>query len=232
MNPSTRLMVAKLNDLAALGMTYVEAAAEVGAAYSCVASYVRRYKIPLRQLPRGRPCVNADARSLDMLELYKTGQTLIQIGEKYGITRERVRQILTKYHGTRREDGGQCEQARKKRKEFQRKREARAHKVWGCGYREYKRILKHEGKPTYAYWMQRRNAITRKIGWELNLWQWWKTWEQSGHWKDRGRGKGFCMCRLNDVGPYSVDNVYIATGSENMQDYWVNRHASELEAAA
>ena len=35
------------------------------------------------------------ARSRDMLELYRQGLTLAQIGSRYGISMERVRQILT-----------------------------------------------------------------------------------------------------------------------------------------
>jgi hypothetical protein len=30
------------------------------------------------------------------------------------------------------------------------------------------------------------------------------------------------MCRLGDQGPYSIDNVYIASGAVNIQDYWAD----------
>jgi hypothetical protein len=232
MNPATRLMIAKLTSLAEQGKTYLEAAAEVNATYHYVASFANRYGIPLRQLQRGRHAAPPDERSEDMRSLYVAGTTLVQIGEKYGVTRERVRQILTKHYGIRAKDGGQSEQTRKLRKEFQRKRDARSLRTWGCNYREYQRILKHKGRPTYAYWAQRKNAHARGIVWEFSLWQWWKIWEQSGRWPERGNGKGYCMCRLGDTGSYAVDNVYIATGTENMQDHWVKRRAlASLELA-
>lgn len=42
-----------------------------------------------------------------MAEQYKSGETLQQIGDEYGISRERVRQILAK-HGVKRSQGGQA----------------------------------------------------------------------------------------------------------------------------
>jgi DNA-binding XRE family transcriptional regulator len=158
--------------------------------------------------------------------MYLDGKTLTVIGRKYKISRERVRQILTKHYGIRAPDGGMSLSVKRWRDVLDAQHNARSFKLWGCSYAEYKRILKHPGKPTRAYWNQRRNEKERGIGWDFNLWQWWKVWEQSGHWDERGRGGGYCMCRLNDTGPYSVDNVYIATGIENMRDYWVNRHGA------
>lgn len=234
MNAATRLMVAKLADLAERGMTYTEAAQEAEISYHLVASYARRFDLEFRQEKRGRKIsTRKDERSADMRLMYEEGNTLIQIGQKYGITRERVRQILTRDYGTRAKDGGKAETGRRKRREFHKKRDARCLKYWGCTYRQYRSVLKMEGKPTRCWHAQRQNAAKRSIAWELNLWQWWKLWQQSGHWSERGRGNGYCMCRLNDVGPYSVDNVYIATGGDNMRDYWVRRRAASvgMEAA-
>jgi hypothetical protein len=37
----------------------------------------------------------------------------------------------------------------------------------------------------------------------------------------RGRGhRAYCMCRHKDQGPYAPWNVRIATGYENMLDWW------------
>lgn len=237
MNPATRLMIEKLNELALQGMSYAQAAAVIDGKYHYVAGFSRRYGIPFRLEQRGRKLGSGreaaiNERSEEMRALYIDGQTLEQIGKKFGISRERVRQILTLHYGMRAPNGGKAVASRKARKEFNRKRDARHIKHWGCSYREYQKILKHPDLPTRAFASQRQNAKKRGIEWSLSLWQWWKIWEQSGHWAERGRGRGYCMCRLNDCGPYSVDNVYIATGAENMRDYWVNKHAqSSLEAA-
>jgi hypothetical protein len=104
-------------------------------------------------------------------------------------------------------------------------------RAWGCSYSDYRSILAHKDQPNHAFSMQRKNAERRGIDWELSLSQWWKVWEQSGHWNERGRGAGYCMCRLNDTGPYAIDNVYIATGIENMRDYWVNKRSVLAEPA-
>lgn len=232
MNPATRMMVQKLNALAEQGMGYQQAADELGVTYFYVASYAKRFGIPLMQLRRGRKLGAPDARSEEMRLLYIAGQTLQVIGDKFGITRERVRQILTKHYGIRSKDGGQSAIARKARAAFAKKRDARLIRRFGCDYKQYRALLKRPDKPTYAFTAQCRNARSRDIGWELSLWQWWKIWEQSGHWPDRGVGHGYCMCRMNDTGPYAADNVYIGTNIENIQDYWINKRASEtLEAA-
>lgn len=230
MKTSSRLLIAHLRSLAEQGMTLAQAATDVEMGYGYLSLLAGRHDICFpRQRMSDRP--EAKQRAADMRLRYENGETLEAIGARYGVTRERVRQILTGRFGTRAKDGGQSEISRRKRREFQKKRDGRSMRMWGCCYRDYHRILKHPDKPTYAYWAQRKNAIHRKIGWELNLWQWWRLWEQSGHWNERGNGKGYCMCRLNDVGPYAVDNVYIATGTDNMKDHWVNKRASETVAA-
>lgn len=234
MRLGTKLVIEHLRSLADRGMTIAEAAAETGMAYCKLSQYSNKHGIVfIRQKMSERP--EGRARAQDMRQRYENGETLEQIGQRYNLTRERVRQILSKKYGTTARDGGQAEISRQRRRKFNEKRDARAIRMWGCSYREYVGILKHKGKPTYAYWAQRKNALYRGIGWELNLWQWWSIWQKSGHWNERGRGRdGFGMCRLNDVGPYAVDNVYIATNSEKMKDYWVHRReagSSVMEAS-
>lgn len=223
MTPATRLMIEKLSALAERGFGYVEAAKEIGSDYGYVAGIAAKYKLKFKLKKRGaKPKTNPDVRDERMRTLYIEGKTLAEIGKEYNITRERVRQILTKNYGIRAVDGGRSVLTRRAKKEKSRRRDAHAQKKFGCSYQEYRRILKHPSRPTFAFLRQKGNASTRGIVWELNLWQWWSIWKQSGHWSERSRGRGYQMCRLNDVGPYSVDNVYIATGVENIQDYWAD----------
>lgn len=72
-----------------------------------------------------------------------------------------------------------------------------------------------------AYNQQRENAIYhRQIEWRLTFDQWRKIWDESGRWSERGRGADkFCMCRIGDVGPYAIGNVFISTNGENVRDY-------------
>lgn len=68
---------------------------------------------------------------------------------------------------------------------------------------------------------QQRSANERGIAWEMTLDEWWRVWQDSGHWSQRGRRSGqYVMARLGDVGPYSVANVYITTSGENVKDYY------------
>jgi hypothetical protein len=231
MTPATRMMVAALRGLAEEGLTMSQAAESIGSSYNYVAKFSSFHDIKfVRQVRCDAKCSPGD-REERMKSLYSDGKTLAEIGQEFNLTRERVRQILSRHFAMSRADGGKSEMVRRSRREFQRKREARSQRVWGCSYADYRSILGHKDKPTYAYWAQRKNADRRNIPWELSLSQWWKVWEQSGHWNERGRGAGYCMCRLNDTGPYAIDNVYIATGVDNMRDYWVNKRSVLMEPA-
>lgn len=47
--------------------------------------------------------------------------------------------------------------------------------------------------------------------------EWWAIWEP--HWPRRGQGAlDLCMCRKEDIGPYAVGNVRIATNKENQHE--------------
>jgi hypothetical protein len=164
-------------------------------------------------------------RAKRMAELYQCGQTLQQIGDEYGMTRERVRQILRKETTVTTDDGGRAVRTRRNK---QAKQERITH--LGIPYAEWKRLIelgrqmKAEGAgamqvPTRAFGMQRVNAKRRGIEWRLTFVQWWDIWQRSGHWEERGRGHGFAMCRYGDKGPYAVNNVYIGTNAENVKHY-------------
>ena len=72
--------------------------------------------------------------------------------------------------------------------------------------------------PRRRYIMQLHNAKARGIGWELTFEQWWSIWQDSGRWQERGcHADNYCMCRIGDVGPYAVGNVFIATFRENLE---------------
>lgn len=214
-NPSPALaIIGELKSLAASGFTMHEAAAELGVSYMYVTKLSRDNDI--RFLRSGLVLQPTD-RERQMAALYKSGRTLQEIGGQFGITRERVRQLITKWYGMNANDGGRHKAAEDKRAKFEAKRNARSLKKWGCNFDQYVE-LRDMQKPTRAYAGQRRNAIRRGIGWELNLWQWWCIWQQSGKWEQRGRGQGYVMCRNGDVGPYAIDNVFIATARENSSE--------------
>ena len=182
---------------------------------------------------RGRPChPEARLRDLDIVERFKGGQTLASIGSVYNITRERVRQVIKKV-GLTKLDGGKAistflltHDKIAKINEQREKSEAFKRKTWGISLDEWKRIRSEFGyKPFQAYMYQRRTARTRGIGWEFDFRAWFDFWLESGHWHERGRGKGYCMARFGDSGPYSKENVYICTVGENFSDSYITKPA-------
>ena len=69
------------------------------------------------------------------------------------------------------------------------------------------------------YQEQKNAAIQRGIEWEFTFESWWKVWEDSGQWENRGRSKGkYCMSRKEDKGPYNPENVFIQTHEQNAKD--------------
>lgn len=67
------------------------------------------------------------------------------------------------------------------------------------------------------YKQHRNNANKRKIPFEISFEDWCDIWLTSGHWDNRGKKRGqYVMCRTNDEGPYSKNNVYIDKTENNI----------------
>ncbi len=105
-------------------------------------------------------------------------------------------------------------------------REKKIERKYGCSKAQYDELLAigkkiiaqgHPGsrRPIEAWLSQKRSAASRGIEWLIGAWDWWMVWQASGKWEFRGRGRGYMMCRFGDSGPYSLDNIYIASGSHN-----------------
>jgi hypothetical protein len=197
------------------GLTRAELAREAGVPLHEVYGAAKRLGVVFPAGKRGpSPGLRDPKRAEQMVALHAAGKTLEEIGDVYGVTRERVRQIL-KRNGVSRDDGGIARRVREKKHAAKHRRDMASLKKWGCSWDEYKALSRGPRSPSMAFIQQRRNARARGVEWQLTLWQWWTIWQKSGHWAGRGRGSGFGMCRYNDVGPYAVGNVFIATGREN-----------------
>lgn len=168
------------------------------------------------------------AREQRMCQLYTTGHTLQQIATVYGISRERVRQIISRAGVTRAEGGlAKSSQQKAEAKAAARKKrlDEKAQAMFGCTFDDLlfwndDRRGWASGTKSRAYLNQRKAAEWRGIGWELTFPQWCQIWLESGHWAERGRkADAYCMARKQDFGPYAVWNVYITTLSQNVVDY-------------
>lgn len=221
-------LLARLAELAAEGKTRREAADEVNYTYHRVVTLAKAAGIEFQRQPHAKR-QGADAsfarRAADFAYRYKSGETMQEIAESYGLSRERVRQVLA-LNGMDSTDGGQLVKTMKRRLAFETRRDREYLARFGCGWDEYKKLLEIgremmakgiscERTPSGAYRKQKYTAKVRGIEWHLTLWQWWTIWQESGRWEDRGRGNGYVMCRKGDQGAYSVDNVYIAPARHN-----------------
>ena len=66
------------------------------------------------------------------------------------------------------------------------------------------------------YNQARFRAKHRGIEWDISFQEWNAFWTDD-YFNDMGPG-GFMMCRINEPGPYSSDNVYIGTAEDNQRD--------------
>jgi hypothetical protein len=69
----------------------------------------------------------------------------------------------------------------------------------------------------------RRNAACRGIDFELTFEEWFRFWDDSGHFHERGVKKGqYVMARYGDSGPYAIGNVKIIRHEENILERGVS----------
>ena len=67
------------------------------------------------------------------------------------------------------------------------------------------------------YRMSKIHAACRGIPFELTFEEWITWWKETGFYDKRGRkGDEYCMCRKGDTGPYSLENIYCDTNTNNV----------------
>ena len=77
------------------------------------------------------------------------------------------------------------------------------------------------------FWDQRGMAKHRGIPFLFTFEEWYDIWQKSGHWEDRGVGRGkYCMSRVGDNGAYEVGNVFIQTHTQTVIDATKGKHHS------
>ncbi|EXF45243.1 hypothetical protein BAY1663_02322 [Pseudomonas sp. BAY1663] len=150
-----------------------------------------------------------------IIELFKQGKTLREIGGMYAVSGERIRQILAA-HGVTGKQGGQAVRTAKRSAATRQKREQACLEKHGCTLEQFQSVCTHRPKgstsPYLIFGWQRNHANFRGIEWKMSFWEWFSVWQESGKWEERGRGAGsYCMCRVGDEGAYELGNVYIGS---------------------
>ena len=92
----TARLIAEIRECAQVGMTRNEAAEKVGIQYQTIVRHSRAHGIEWVRKPRSTPPGRASARNRRICDRYLAGEKQIDLAVEFGITRERVRQIIEK----------------------------------------------------------------------------------------------------------------------------------------
>lgn len=164
----------------------------------------------------GRPSRPIGEREEKMAAMYAAGITLQNIGDKFGLTRERVRQLLGKI-GVDPLSGGKRFVAASNRATATAKQRLRIEQKYGVTPEVLKTLQANGAALRYQY--HKRNSKNRAIPFNLTLGQWWSVWAASGKYDLCGKGIGkFCMSRIKDSGAYELGNVHIQSSQENSRE--------------
>ena len=201
-------------EMLAQGRSVFRASASTGLSYPTVRTIACELNIQLARGRHGgsRPKREPDQRALDMIKARKRGESLEEIGQRYGITRERVRQIVAEFGGP----SGRLARVYSGTKTKERKAAHAAAVLarYGRTWAEHKQLVACGA--TAAYREQKNSCRLRGIPWELPFEDWWRLWQESGHWNERGRTRdAYCLTRIDYAQPFSVANALITTLAES-----------------
>lgn len=74
----------------------------------------------------------------------------------------------------------------------------------------------------------RVDKIGNKIEFRLTFDQWITWWKETGHYTERGRGRGkYVMSRKNDLGHYELGNVECKLNEDNVREASLHRIRTE-----
>ena len=202
--------------LAEQGMTRAEIAKAIGASMSTVYQHIKANGIPVLHASAKHHGLAGKARAENMSAMYRQGLTLEKIGSQFGLTRERVRQIL-RGRGVAKSDSQRPKMTALKRRQRAAIREARCLEKYGHSL-DVMDQLRKDGVLT-AFRAQRSAAKLRGIEWTLDFPTWLAIWQMSGKLHLRGRGIGkYVMSRVRDDGGYELGNVHIQLATENNRE--------------
>lgn len=212
-------------ELLAQGHSAMNAARETGLSYGTLRVIAHEGNFPLTPatalrsgseasfptIRKRREIAPPNARALEMIEARKRGDSLDEIGKRHGVTRERARQIIKKHGGPT----GFLARVYSGTKTKERKAAhvaavlARYKRTWA----EHRQLVATGA--TQAWRKQKNSCRLRGIAWELPFEDWWRLWQESGHWEQRGRSRdAYVLTRADYALPFSATNALITTFSD------------------
>jgi predicted DNA-binding protein YlxM (UPF0122 family) len=197
-------------------MTVKEVAAKYNVYPTIIYSILRAYKVPLRGYAG---LMSPEGRDDEICELYRSGYTMQEIGDRYNISRQRIQQILAKFNMTY-EDGGNHVKSVARQEQLKQEMDERSFNNYGYT-REQFHMLRgtHEdyNKSALGKWYQfKKNCEIHGFELQLTPLEWWDIWQKSGkfHLLERA-GDGYCLGRIDQKGPFSKENCVVRKFSEN-----------------
>jgi predicted DNA-binding protein YlxM (UPF0122 family) len=167
-----------------------------------------------------------ERRKQTFLMFYKlctAGYSASEIARQYNFSRKYVQQVLQRHSSEgfhyslkelKRHHSEKCGKKEYLSQHLKQYRCSRGCAIYLTGYNKtYKSPI------AKAYLTQRRTAKTRGIEFLVSLPEWCRIWRDSGHWHERGRGRGkYVMARYEDKGAYKIGNVEIILSTKNNSD--------------
>lgn len=207
----------RMAEFAAKGMSPAEIATALNVKVTTVYVWARTSGLQLKRSKREQGIGSRHPeRDTKMVAMYRQGVTLAKIGSQFGLSRERVRQILKRI-GVCAEDGGIARNAASRRESACAKREAYWLSKYGLPFAVVKQ-LQQDGV-TKGFQDHKRNSAARGIPFHMTFIDWLSVWQASGKLDQRGRGKGkYVMSRIRDDGAYELGNVHVQLATENSRE--------------
>ncbi len=202
----------------------------IGCTTSGLSAFCKRYSIAYNK-PEAKPEATkkpgrkadpshytANPRVQKMAEMFRQGVTMAAIGKQFKISRERVRQLVSKV-GLDGASGGKSAQVamRGPRVDPRERRDAAIRAKWGVAPDLYREL--HASGVVRGFMQHRSNAASRAVKWSLTFAQWLAVWQTSGKLHLRGKGAGhYCMSRMSDSGGYELGNVHVQLCTESSRE--------------
>jgi hypothetical protein len=174
------------------------------------------------KLKRGRLGVNYDYKKIECD--FRKGKTLNEIGDEYGVTRERIRQILRSLDIKSCDGGVSVRGDINKRIKMKLQAISHHNRALRWGFSKFEELIAHVTEygnstdptsPMRRYLDFKNHSRKYSHAFNVTFAEWWCVWKSSGKWHLRGKGK-YGM-RLIDVSKsYQKDNleIYSISGSE------------------